>query len=77
MYSGLFYAKYPVRKLQSLEDLENLADTVYVISSQLPVAPGRVWTPLLPDDYRYGGVTVSLWRGVRRVEDENWEESNE
>ncbi|MBE6375490.1 MAG: hypothetical protein E7050_03390 [Lentisphaerae bacterium] len=77
LYSGLFYTKCPVRKLQSLEDLENLGDTVYVISSQLPVDPGWVWTPLLPDDYRYGGVNVSLWRGVRRVEDENWEESNE
>lgn len=67
LYSGLFYAGCPVEKLQSLEELENLDDTVYVISTILPIYPERVWTSLL--DYSYGEVNVVLWRGVRRQED--------
>ncbi|MBO5668005.1 MAG: hypothetical protein J6S43_02665 [Lentisphaeria bacterium] len=70
MYSGLFYVGIPVYRMQSLEELDGLEDSVYLISSRLPVYPGRVWTPLLPDDYTCRGIPVSVWRGVRRPDDE-------
>ena len=76
MYCGLFYVGTPVYKLHSLDELENMEDTVYIISSGLPLYPERVWTPLLPDDYTCRGVPVSVWRGVRR-QDDNWMESDE
>ncbi|MBE6365253.1 MAG: hypothetical protein E7053_05825 [Lentisphaerae bacterium] len=70
MYCGLFYVGKPIYQLQSLDELNDLEDTVYVISSGLPLDPGRVWTALLPDDYVCRDVPVSVWRGVRRKD--NW-----
>lgn len=70
MYSGMFYVGIPVHQMRSLDELDKLDDSVYLISSRLPVYPGRVWTPLLPDDYICRGVPVSLWRGVQRQDDD-------
>ena len=77
MYCGLFYVGLPVHKLRQLEDLDGLDDTVYLISSRLPVYPDRVWTPLFPRDYTCRGTPVSVWRGVRPDERELPEESHE
>lgn len=69
MHSGLFYAGVPVKKLRNLNELDKLEDTVYIISSQVPVYPDRVWTSLLPEGYTCLDVEVSVWRGIRREED--------
>ena len=69
MYCGLFYCGLPVHELKSLNILEKLEDTVYLISSEVPVYPDRVWTPLLPEGYACRGVEVSVWRGVRRSDE--------
>lgn len=71
MYCGLFYVGKPIYKLSSSDELARLPEeTVYVVSSRLPLSPERVWTPLLPDDYTCRGVPVSVWRGVLRHEEE-------
>ncbi|MBR7130532.1 MAG: hypothetical protein IKC82_00895 [Lentisphaeria bacterium] len=76
MYCGLFYCGIPVKELKSLSVLDKLGDTVYLISSEVPVYPDRVWTPLLPEGYTCRGVEVSVWRGIRRsdAEEENSDE---
>ncbi len=77
MYCGLFYVKTPVYQLDSLNELDRQKETVYVISSGLPLAPDRVWTSLLPDNYTCNGVPVSVWRGVIREDDETWTEKSD
>ncbi len=72
MYCGLFYVGTPVYQLHSLNELDEKEDVIYVISSGLPLDPNRVWTPLLPDNYTCRGVPLSLWKGVRRENDDAW-----
>ncbi len=71
MYCGLFYTGKPVYTLENLQQLDQLEDTVYLISSTVPVYPDRVWTPLLPENYTCRGVEVCVWRGEIPADEED------
>lgn len=68
MYCGLFYVGLPVHKLNSLDELDETTEVVYLISTSIPVYPDRIWTPLLPEGYQCRGIEVSVWRGELRKE---------
>ena len=75
MYCGLFYVGLPISKLNSLEELDSIGNTVYVISAKVPVYPEMVWKPLLPDGYMCKDIQVSLWRGEKL--DIKWDSADE
>lgn len=66
LYGELFYSGAKVVKLQSLEELPEDQETVYLISTEFPQYPDRSWSNLLPPDYSYRNHRLSLWKGVKR-----------
>lgn len=48
LYGELFYSGAKVVKLQSLEELPEDQETVYLISTEFPQYPDRSWSNLLP-----------------------------
>lgn len=58
-----------VRKVASLEELPDTAETVYLLSTEFPQLPERNWTNLLPQDRTYRGRRICFWKGVLRRAD--------
>ena len=70
MYCGLFYAGVPVQKIKSLDELPQ-NKTIYLISSGFPRHFGWRWAPLLPPEYSFEGVHLTMWRGTPAPEEIN------
>ena len=64
LYAPLFYSGMQVVKLSSLNDLPENEEVVYVLGSGFPIDSSRVWTGLLPADYKYNNYPLGLWKGV-------------
>jgi hypothetical protein len=67
--SGLFgeacYLPYKLRKISSLSQLPADEPDVYLLSTDVPTAPGRNWVNLLRENERYQDKRICLWKGVK------------
>ncbi|MDR0932838.1 MAG: hypothetical protein LBM70_07475 [Victivallales bacterium] len=70
LYGELYYAGVEVRKLQEPIQIPAQAEVVYLLGTEFPQQPDRVWTNLLPADYTYRRHRLGLWRGVLRSSEE-------
>ena len=69
LYGELYYAGVKVRKLQEPFRLPAEEKTVYLLGTEFPQMPDRVWINLLPADYSYRKHRLGLWKGeLRRPE---------
>ena len=66
LYGGLFYSGRPVYHLNSLEDLPENEEVVFIISADFPPTAAYTWKNLLPVGYRYLNHPIALWKGVKR-----------
>ncbi len=69
LYSELYYTGIPVVRLQSLRELPESAETVYLVSTEFPQYPDRDWSNLLPADFTYRDRRLCLWKGTLRPEE--------
>ncbi len=61
LYSECYYLGYPVKKINSLNELPAEPETIYLLGIEFPQYPKRIWRNLLTQEYR--GHTLYLWRG--------------
>ena len=70
---GLFYAGYPVCRLDSLDELSRKdapkdapERPVYLLCPEFPQSAEFSWENLLDPDYKYNGHSLALWKGTPR-----------
>lgn len=66
LYGELYYSGAAVRKLQEPVRLPAEDKVVYLLGTEFPQQPGRVWTNLLPSDFTYKQHRLGLWKGELR-----------
>lgn len=78
LYGELFYSGKEVRKLQEPFQLPEEETFVYLLGTEFPQNPNRIWVNLLPQDYTYKKHRLGLWKGeLRMPEEEDVEEETE
>jgi hypothetical protein len=65
LYCECFYLGCKVRKIHSFEELPAQDKAVYLISTEVPIFPDRLWTNLLPEHMKYKDKKVYLWKGEK------------
>jgi len=71
LYSECSLLNARVRKISVLDELPMREDVIYLVSTEFPQLPDRIWTNLLAQDQTYRGRRICLWKGVLRKEEEN------
>jgi len=66
LYGELYYSGAMVRKLQEPVRLPAGEKVVYLLGTEFPQQPDRVWTNLLPSDFTYKKHRLGLWKGELR-----------
>ena len=66
LYGELYYSGATVRKLQEPVRLPAGEKVVYLLGTEFPQQPDRVWTNLLPSDFTYKNHRLGLWKGELR-----------
>lgn len=66
LYGELYYAGVKVRKLQEPYRIPAEEKTVYLLGTEFPQMPDRVWVNLFPADYTYRKHRLGLWKGELR-----------
>ena len=66
---GLFYAGYPVHRLDSMDELPRDRREVYLLCPEFPQSAEFSWKNLLPD-YKYNKNPLALWKGTPRRPEE-------
>lgn len=66
LYGELYYAGVEVRKLQEPIRIPTQEKVVYLLGTEFPQQPDRIWTNLLPADYTYRKHRLGLWKGEIR-----------
>ena len=74
LYGELFYSGKEVRKLQEPFRLPAGERVVYLLGTEFPQRPDRIWTNLLPPGYTYKKHRLGLWKGELRPQEEEEEE---
>jgi hypothetical protein len=65
LYCECFYLGCNVRKIHSFEELPVDEKEVYLISTEVPIFPDRLWTNLLPEHMKYKDKKIYLWKGEK------------
>lgn len=65
LYGECFYLGCNIRKIHSFEELPGDDKRVYLISTEVPIFPDRLWTNLLPEHMKYKDKKIYLWRGEK------------
>ena len=63
---GLFYAGYPVHRLDSLDELPRGRGELYLLCPEFPQSAEFSWRNLLRSNYEYNEHPLSLWKGTPR-----------
>ena len=63
---GLFYAGYPVRRLNSMDDFPRGKEEVYLLCPDFPQLADYSWRNLLRSNYTYNEHPLALWKGTPR-----------
>ena len=63
---GLFYAGFPVHRLESAEELPRGRGELYLLCPGFPQSADFSWKNLLPNEYYYNGHPLALWKGTPR-----------
>lgn len=65
LYGECYYMGFNVKKIHSYDELPASQRVVYLISTDVPVFPGRLWTNLLPETKTYKDNRICLWKGEK------------
>lgn len=65
LYGETYYIGCNVKKIHSYDELPTNKRMVYLISTDVPVFPGRLWTNLLPETKTYKDNRICLWKGEK------------
>lgn len=66
LYGELYYSGATARKLQEPIRLPAGEKVVYLLGTEFPQQPDRVWTDLLPSGFTYKKHRLGLWKGELR-----------
>jgi hypothetical protein len=64
LYSECYYMGFPVKVVKKIADIPMENKDSFLISTEFPLDPNRIWTNLLPEKKRYRREKLYLWHGV-------------